>query len=273
MRGTIVRCVALVSVILALTGCGEDSVTAPETETKGGEDGLLRVGILTCGPSSHVADIWGPILNATEGRTRMTGMRMTQVWDIVPKDAESFSRRYGVEVVANFGDMVGKVDGVILSDFDAVPAYEKLARPYLEAGIPIFINRPFAYSLAEARSMIDLAVAHGTPIMSGSSFEYVKEVEIIRSRLAGLGPITGFVADNSMSEPLPWHPWAILRLRVSGGRCQSGVVPHAGLACPQRDNRARIRGKERGQTVLRVGPGDCGGGAERVDQGVRQGLC
>lgn len=117
MRRTIVRCVALVSVTLALTGCGEDSVTAIETETKGGDDGLLRVGILTCGPSSHVADIWGPIL-----------------------------------------------------------------------------------SLAEARSMIDLAAAHGTPIMSGSSFEYVKEVEIIRSRLAGLGPITGFVADNSMSD-------------------------------------------------------------------------
>lgn len=200
MRRTIVLCMALVSVTLTLTRCGEDSVTAPETETKGGDDGLLRVGILTCGPFSHVADIWGPILNATEERTRMTGMRMTHVWDIVPKDAESFARRYGVEVVADFDDMVGKVDGVILSDFDAVPAYERLARPYLEAGVPIFINRPFAYSLAEARSMIDLAAAHGTPIMSGSSFEYVKEVEIIRSRLAGLGPITGFVADNSMSD-------------------------------------------------------------------------
>jgi len=183
-----------------IAGCGEDPVSVPETDSSARGDSLLRVGILTCGPSSHVAGIWGPLLNATEGRTRMTGMRMTHVWDIVQKDAESFARRYDVEVVPHFDEMVGKVDGVILSDFDAVPAFKDLTRPYLEAGVPIFINRPFAYNLSDARYMIDLAVEHDTPIMCGSSFEYVKEVEIIRKRLASLSPITGFVADNSMSD-------------------------------------------------------------------------
>ena len=195
MRRVIMLCMAL-----ALAGCSEDPVSVPETNFSPRDDGLLRVGILTCGPWSHVVDIWGPILNATEGRTRKTGMRMTHVWDIVQKDAENFARRYDVEVVSRFDEMVGKVDGVILSDFDATPAFKDLTRPYLEAGIPIFINRPFAYNLSDARDMIDLAAEHGTPIMCGSSFEYVKEVEIIRKRLASLGPITGFVADNSMSD-------------------------------------------------------------------------
>ena len=185
--------------VLAVYGCGEDSVPTSHIDPNPRDD-LLRVGILTCGPFSHVADIWGPMLNATEGRTRKTGMQMTHVWDIVQADAERFGRRYGVEVVESFDDMIGQVDGVILSDFDAVPAYVELTRPYLEAGVPIFINRPFAYSLDEAREVIDLAAEHETPIMCGSSFEYVKEVEIIRSRLASLGSITGFVADNSMSD-------------------------------------------------------------------------
>jgi len=45
----------------------------------------------------------------------MTGMRMTHVWTS-SHDAEASPREVGVEVVDDFGDMVGKVDGVILSD-------------------------------------------------------------------------------------------------------------------------------------------------------------
>ena len=161
---------------------------------------LLRVGVLTCGPLSHVIGIWGPIINATDGRTRMTGMTMTHVWDINKDDMDSFAGKCGVQSVENFDDMVGKVDGVILSDFDAVPVFKDLARPYLDAGIPIFINRPFAYSLQDATEMIDLAKKSNTPIMCGSSFEYVKEVEIVREKMKSIEPIVGYVADNSMSD-------------------------------------------------------------------------
>ena len=194
------RVVTMLVLALVAAGCGDDPVSVRECDPPPRDDSLLSVGVLTCGPWSHVADIWGPVVNATDGRTRKTGMQMTHVWDIVPGDAEKFAARYGAEVVPNFDDMVGEVDGVILSDFDATPAFKELTRPYLEAGVPIFINRPFAYNLSDARDMIDLAEEHGTPIMCGSSFEYVREVEIIRKRLKSLGPITGFVADNSMSD-------------------------------------------------------------------------
>lgn len=163
-------------------------------------DSLLKVGVLTCGPWSHVIGIWGPIINAAEGHIRTTGMTMTHVWDINRADAESFAKRFGVQIVDAFDEMVGKVDAVILSDFDAVPVYRQLTRPYLEAGIPIFINRPFAFNLRDAREMLDLAKKHDTPVMCGSSFEYVKEVEIIRNKIKAIQPITGYVADNSMSD-------------------------------------------------------------------------
>ncbi len=161
---------------------------------------LLKVGILTCGPASHVINVWGPVINPTDGRIRSTGMMMTHVWDINKEDMDNFAERYGVQTVENFDDMVGKVDGVILSDFDAVPVFKHLARPYLDARIPIFINRPFAYSLADASEMISLAKKQDTPIMCASSFEYVKEVEVIRSKIKSIEPIMGYVADNSMSD-------------------------------------------------------------------------
>ena len=74
-----------------------------------------------------------------------------------------------------------------------------MTRPYLEAGVPIFINRPFALNLEDARYMIELAKKHDTPIMSGSTYEYVPEVEYIKSEVEAIEPISGFTAANPTS--------------------------------------------------------------------------
>ena len=166
---------------------------------------LVKVGVITCHPSSgHIRHIWGPVINPVDGRPRQTGMLMTHVWDGDPELAESFAERYGTEVVENYWDMVGKVDGVILSDHFETHLFKHLARPYLEAGVPILINRPFAFCLEDAREILELAEKHNTPVMSGSSFEYVKEVGVIRKQLESAGQIRGYVADNGTSE-YAWH--------------------------------------------------------------------
>ena len=168
---------------------------------------LVRVGVLTCARYVHISGIWGPIIDPTAEvkfetcSTRMTGMVMTHVWDMDRLEAESFARMHkGVEVVDDYGDMVGKVDGIILSDFDSCIHFKELTQPYLEAGIPIFINRPFALNLEDARHMIDLAKKHDTPIMSGSSFEYAPEVKHIKKEIAEIEPVRGFTTANSMSD-------------------------------------------------------------------------
>jgi predicted dehydrogenase len=112
---------------------------------------LIRLGIIGCTPGwSHVAEIYGPQINPIEtggaGFIRATGMRMTLVWDANPEHAVNFARKYGCETVSAYTGMVGKVDAVMLSDIASVPYFYELARPYLEAGIPLFLNRPFAYS-------------------------------------------------------------------------------------------------------------------------------
>ncbi|HIE27993.1 TPA: Gfo/Idh/MocA family oxidoreductase [Candidatus Poribacteria bacterium] len=159
---------------------------------------LIKVGALTLG--GHTGLLWGPIINPIDGWVRKTGMVITHLWDIDAEQAEDFAEKHSAEIVKDYGDMVGKVDGVILSDFDAVPVFKHLARPYLEAGMPIFINRPFAFNLNDAREMLDLARQNSTPLMCGSSFEYVKEVEIIRNKVKSGGQITGYLVDNSMSD-------------------------------------------------------------------------
>jgi len=167
----------------------------------------IRVGVLTCARYVHITGIWGPIIDPygeqqfKGASTRMTNMVMTHVWDMDRPAAEEFTRQYkGVEVVDNYWDMVGKVDGIILSDLDSCLHFKELTRPYLEAGVPIFINRPFALNLPDAQAMIDLAQKHNTPIMSGSSFEHAPEVEHIKREVASIEPISGFTAANSASD-------------------------------------------------------------------------
>ena len=160
---------------------------------------LIRVGILTT-QGGHINSIWGPLLNPVGGKTRVSGMVMTHAWDIDSKNLDSFASTYDVQKVNHYYDMVDKVDGIIMADFASLFWNQDLVRPYLEAGTPIFINRPFASSLANALDMIETARKHNTPIMCGSSLEYVQAVDTIRSSIPELGEITGFVADNAMSD-------------------------------------------------------------------------
>jgi len=163
---------------------------------------LMEIGILTASPSStHIESIWGPLINPTEPPwTRLTGMVMTRVWDKDPQVAAAFAKKYGCRTVRNYDDMAEKVDGVILSDFTSAHYFYELARPYLEAGTPIFINRPFAYSMRRARMIADLSRKTGTPIMCGDTHEYVKEVNIIREKVKEMEPLMGVHATNSMSD-------------------------------------------------------------------------
>jgi predicted dehydrogenase len=163
---------------------------------------LMEIGVLVATPGmTHIDSLWGPLINPPgEPWTRLTGMVMTRVWDKDPKVAANFARKYGCRVVKNYADMAGKVDGVILSDFLSAHYFYELARPYLEAGSPIFINRPFAYSMRKAKMIVELSQKTGTPIMCGDTHEYVKEVNIVRAKVKEMEPLIGVQATNSMSD-------------------------------------------------------------------------
>ena len=134
----------------------------------------FRVGCLNVSSYSHLDGLWGPIINPRKGEkdTPFTGMRITHCWEIEPEKAEAFAEKYGCETVKNFDDMLGKVDGIISGGYYNHPWNHILHEPYLEAGLPNLINRPFANSLAKARQMVKLAQKHGATILVPSSHEH-----------------------------------------------------------------------------------------------------
>ncbi|MFC1509467.1 Gfo/Idh/MocA family oxidoreductase [Candidatus Omnitrophota bacterium] len=166
---------------------------------------LIEVGIIGCSPGgSHINSIYGPQINPAKiGDTqfiRSTGMRITYVWDAVQKYAEDFAKNYDVRKVESFDDMVGKVDAVMITDIFATPYYYTLAKPYLEAGIPLFLNRPFAYSKKNLNRLMSLIESCGTPVFYGDEFENVKETRTARMMVTKMEPILAVDATNSMSD-------------------------------------------------------------------------
>ena len=65
-------------------------------------------------------------------------------------------KELGVELIDKPGDMIGKVDGLLIEAVDGSVHLER-AKPFLEAGIPCYVDKPFACSLADAKAMVALA--------------------------------------------------------------------------------------------------------------------
>jgi predicted dehydrogenase len=81
----------------------------------------------------------------------------------------------GVPLVERHTDMIGRVDGMLIESLEGGVHLER-ARPFLEAGLPCFIDKPFACSAAGARAIADLAARNKAPVFSASSLRYAPEL-------------------------------------------------------------------------------------------------
>ena len=179
--------------------------TAHSAERTWGDGDYFRVGCLNVVAYSHLIGIWGPLINPRKGQkdTPFTGMRITHCWDIEPDKAREFADLYGCESVTNFDDMLGKVDGIISGGYYNHPWNHIIHEPYLKAGLPNLINRPFANSLAKAKKIIDMAEKYKAPILVPSSHEHNES--IARAKVWATGKkIICYAATNSFDD-YPTH--------------------------------------------------------------------
>lgn len=89
----------------------------------------------------------------------------------VDQYAKEIQTRYGVEIVPDIATLLTKVDAVLLESLDGRPHLEQ-ARPVIAAHKPLFIDKPLASTLEDAREIARLAKAAGTPWFSASSLRF-----------------------------------------------------------------------------------------------------
>ncbi|MBM3264131.1 MAG: hypothetical protein FJY97_12000 [candidate division Zixibacteria bacterium] len=185
---------------------------------------LVRIGVIA-GAGSHTFAIWGNVMNPSQGFIRTTGMVCTHAWSVRPDQGHRLRERYpGIEQVAHPTDMIGKINGVYIDDINAISIYPTLVRPFLEAGIPAFVNRPFATSVVKGQEMVDTAARCGTALLTASTWEYTESVGDLRAKAADMADIKGYVAHNSMSDYYThglhgvWYIYSSLRDEIRKGR-------------------------------------------------------
>jgi len=95
---------------------------------------------------------------------------------------------YGVEIVSSMDDLLKKVDVVLITCIDGNQHLEQ-ALPAFEAGLPVFIDKPFAGSLSDAYAIADAAKKYKVPLFSSSSLRYINGAEEIAN--GKIGPVIG----------------------------------------------------------------------------------
>jgi predicted dehydrogenase len=97
---------------------------------------------------------------------------------IMPERIDGYTKemdKLGVKLVDRPEDMLGKVDGMLIESQEGGVHYER-ARPFLEAGLPCYIDKPFTCSVADSRKLLELSDKKKAPIFSSSSLRYSPEL-------------------------------------------------------------------------------------------------
>jgi len=94
---------------------------------------------------------------------------------------------WGVEIVEDERDLIGKVDGVLIESNQG-SQHLRHAEIFMKAGLPCYIDKPFANSADDALAIARLAQENNVPFFSASSLRYAPEVVAAK---AELGQIMG----------------------------------------------------------------------------------
>ena len=111
-------------------------------------------------------------------------------------------------VVEQPTDVIGHVDAVIIAT-DIGGEHVQRAKPFIEAGLPVFIDKPLTDNAPDLKTFIDW-VAGGKPLMSSSSMRYTKEFLPYRISTHELGELR-FV---SITTPKSWETYGIHALEA-----------------------------------------------------------
>lgn len=122
------------------------------------------------------------------GAFGIAGTKVTHIWTDDPRDAERVARASLVpHVVQKASDVIGEVDAVLVATDKGEEHIERCA-PFVEAGIPIFVDKPLCDNERDLQQFVKWR-EHGAKIMSSSCMRYAKEYAPYRISTRDLGAL------------------------------------------------------------------------------------
>jgi len=143
------------------------------------------------------------------GTIRIPGARVTHIWTDNASEAPKVAAASRIQhVVARPEDVIGKVDAVIISTDDG-HEHVRRARAFVEAGLPLFVDKPLAINVPDLNQFIRWHQA-GRVFLSSSNMRYAPEMKQILRRKAQLGELRWIASCTSKT----WERYAIHALEA-----------------------------------------------------------
>jgi hypothetical protein len=140
---------------------------------------------------------------------RILGARVTRVWTDDPADAPKVAAASRIEkVVARPEDVIGQVDAVVIGTDDG-HEHVRRARPFIEAGLPMFVDKPLAINVPDLNQFIRW-YNEGKVFLSSSNMRYAPEVKQVMRQKAQLGDLRWITTCTSKT----WERYAIHALEA-----------------------------------------------------------
>ncbi|HTI09759.1 MAG TPA: Gfo/Idh/MocA family oxidoreductase [Puia sp.] len=146
----------------------------------------IKIGIIGLDTEHSVA--FTKTLNDPNAPADVSGFRIVAAYPHGSRDIPSSlkmipgfteeMKTLGVEIVPSIGDLLQKVDAVLLETNDGRLHLEQ-ALPVFKARKPMFIDKPIAASLSDALAIFAAAKKYNTPVFSSSSLRYMTNAQQI----------------------------------------------------------------------------------------------
>jgi hypothetical protein len=175
--------VKLPCIVLGLLTVGSLTVTGAE----------LRIGLIGLDTSHVVA--FARLLNNPTDPNHIGGGRIVAAFQGGSPDIEASRSRlerftrdleenHGVQLYATIDELCRNVDAVMLTSVDG-RTHLAQAIPVIDAGLPLYIDKPMAASLRDVLAVFRLADARRVPVFSSSSLRFGLQTQRVRAGSIG----------------------------------------------------------------------------------------
>lgn len=162
---------------------------------------MYRIGII--GSENSHAMAFSRIFNGLEKGIDYPDIRVTAIGGQYPEESQKVFEACGLDFIAEDPkEMLGKVDAVMITARNGA-FHPEFARPFIEAGLPAFIDKPFANDGGEALALARLAKKKGVPLVGGSSTKYAWDVQLLKNAVETGS--AGEVFGGDVTAPLNMH--------------------------------------------------------------------
>ena len=138
---------------------------------------MKKIAILGC-ENSHA----NAFLKYIKTKEEFSDIEVVGVYSDESESSEKLRDEFGVSIMDSYDEAVGKVDGIVITARHGDNHY-KYAKPYIESGVPMFIDKPITVDEGEAVEFMKELQRAGVRICGGSSLGHDNFVKTLKAEV------------------------------------------------------------------------------------------